>query len=128
PEPKRLAHRLAALAALALAGACGKPPALTDAASPKFAATAPDSFDVLMETTKGPVTVRVHRAWAPRGADRFYSLVRGRYYDGVAFFRVVRQFVAQFGLHGDPAVNAAWDKRGIPDDTTVSSNTRGTMS
>lgn len=122
------AASLLALAALALASACAKPPALVDAANPRFAETAPDSFDVLMNTTKGPITVRVHRAWAPRGADRFYSLVKGRYYDGVAFFRVVRQFVAQFGLHGDPAVNAAWDPRTIPDDTTVASNTRGMLS
>lgn len=114
--------------ALVLASGCAKPPALADVASPKFAQTAPDSFDVLMKTTKGPVTVRVYRAWAPLGADRFYSLVQGRYYDGVAFFRVVRQFVAQFGLHGDPAVNAAWDPRTIPDDTTVASNTRGILS
>lgn len=116
-----------ALAALA-AGACAKPPPLTEPTNPKFAGSAPDSFDVLMETSKGPLTVRVHRDWAPRGADRFYGLVRGRYFDGVAFFRVIRGFVAQFGLHGDPAVAAAWEKRAIPDDSTRTSNARGTLS
>jgi cyclophilin family peptidyl-prolyl cis-trans isomerase len=54
--------------------------------------------------------------------------VRARYFDGIAFFRVVRGFVAQFGLHGDPAVAAVWEKASIPDDSTRVSNTRGTLS
>jgi peptidyl-prolyl cis-trans isomerase A (cyclophilin A) len=72
--------------------------------------------------------VRVHRDWAPHGADRFYSLVQARFFDGVAFFRVIRGFVAQFGLHGTPAVAQVWEKRSIPDDSTRASNTRGTLS
>ena len=43
-------------------------------------AVAPDSFDVEMVTTKGPMIVRVHRAWSPNGADRFYNLVRVRFF------------------------------------------------
>ena len=43
--------------------------------------TAPDTFQVLFDTSKGEFTVDVTRAWAPKGADRFYNLVKNGYYD-----------------------------------------------
>jgi peptidyl-prolyl cis-trans isomerase A (cyclophilin A) len=86
---------------------------------------APDRFHVRFETTKGPFVIEVTRAWAPRGADRFYNLVRVGYYDDVAFFRVIENFMVQFGIHGDPAVNAAWRQARIPDDPVTQSNKRG---
>jgi peptidyl-prolyl cis-trans isomerase A (cyclophilin A) len=89
---------------------------------------APDVFRVRFETSKGTFVVEVHRAWAPQGADRFYNLVKNGYYDGVRFFRVLEGFVAQFGIHGDPRVNAAWRGKAIPDDPVVESNVRGTLS
>ena len=42
---------------------------------------APDRFRVRLETTKGSVVLQAERALAPRGADRFYTLVRARYFD-----------------------------------------------
>lgn len=39
--------------------------------------------------------------WAPRAASRFLELVREKYYDGVAFNRVVPQFLTQFGIGKD---------------------------
>ena len=69
---------------------------------------APAEFKVKLETSKGDVLLRVVRAWAPRGADRFYTLVKAGYYDDVRFYRVVPKFVAQFGLNGDPKVTAKW--------------------
>ncbi|MCG6926523.1 MAG: peptidylprolyl isomerase [Acidobacteria bacterium] len=86
---------------------------------------APDRFRVRFETTKGPFVVEVHRAWAPRGADRFYNLVRLGYYDDVTFFRVVEDFMVQFGIHGDPKVGSVWRFAQIPDDPVKQSNTRG---
>jgi peptidyl-prolyl cis-trans isomerase A (cyclophilin A) len=86
---------------------------------------APDRFRVRFETTKGPFVVEVTRAWAPRGADRFYNLVKAGYYDDVAFFRVISGFMVQFGIHGDPRVSAAWREARIPDDPATQSNTRG---
>lgn len=80
-----------------------------------------------MLTTKGALRVRVRRAWSPHGADRFYALVRNRYFDSVAFHRTIRNFVAQFGISGDSAVNAAWKGRGIPDDAVRATNRRGTL-
>src|SRR6267378_35687 len=94
-------------------------------ADPGFAAQAPDSFRVRFATTKGDFVIAVHRAWAPLGVDRFYNLVRSGYYDGVRFFRVLPGFMAQFGIHGDTAVTAAWRERVIPDDAMRRSNQRG---
>lgn len=86
---------------------------------------APDTFTVWMDTTKGPIVIDVTRAWAPNGADRFYNLVKAGYYTDVAFFRVIEGFMAQVGLHGDPAMNTAWRASGIQDDPVVGTNTRG---
>jgi len=94
----------------------------------RLAETAPDSFHAIFRTTKGDFTIRVERAWAPNGADRFYNLVANGFYDDVRFFRVVEGFMAQFGIHGDPAVGAAWREQRIPDDEVMRSNTRGFVS
>lgn len=89
---------------------------------------APAVFQARFETSKGPFTIEVRRAWAPLGADRFYQLVSSGYYDNTRFFRVLPSFMAQFGAHGDPEVNAAWEKLPIPDDSVTQSNTRGMVS
>lgn len=49
------------------------------------------------------------------------------YYDGVAFFRVIDGFVAQFGLHGHPEVNEAWRQAALPVDPVATTNARGTV-
>lgn len=100
---------------------------IPDPGSPEMARAAPDSFRVGFETSAGDFTVLVRRAWAPNGADRFYNLVRHGFYDGVHFFRVLEGFVAQFGIHGDPEVSAAWRDATIPDDPVVVGNERGTL-
>ncbi|MGH7530380.1 MAG: peptidylprolyl isomerase [Gemmatimonadales bacterium] len=103
-------------------------PDLMSPASPAFAAQAPDSFRARFETSTGEFVIAVHRAWAPHGADRFYNLVRAGYYDGVRFFRVIPGFMAQFGIHGDPEVSAAWREQYIPDDPVLRTNIRGMVS
>ncbi len=78
-----------------------------------------------MVTSRGQFDIKGHRDWAPHGADRLHHLTQAHYYDGVRFFRVVDNFVAQFGLHGDTAVSHAWRARRIDDDTVKRSNVRG---
>ena len=96
------------------------------APSPKaLARTAPDSFDVKVESSRGPFVVRARRVWSPLGVDRFYYLVRHGYYDEARFFRVVGGFVAQWGLSGDPLVNRAWAEKNVMDEPVRASNTRG---
>ena len=79
-------------------------------------AKAPQLYTVTFKTTKGTFAIGVHRTWAPRGADRFYNLVKAHFYDGVTFFRVVPKFVVQFGISPYPDVSAAWKNATIPDD------------
>ncbi len=88
-------------------------------------AKAPDLYKVKFTTTKGDFVVEVHRDWAPYGADRFFNLVRAGYYDDCAFFRVLRGFVAQFGINAKPAVNKVWMNANIHDDPVKQSNKRG---
>jgi peptidyl-prolyl cis-trans isomerase A (cyclophilin A) len=89
---------------------------------------APAEYEVKFVTTAGDFTVKVTRAWAPNGADRFYNLVRHHYYDGAAFFRVLPGFMAQFGLSAYPEVSNAWEHATIKDDPAVQSNQRGFLS
>jgi peptidyl-prolyl cis-trans isomerase A (cyclophilin A) len=78
-------------------------------------------------TSRGPIVVQVNRAWAPRGADRFHELVQQSFFDDDRFFRVVPNFVAQFGLNDKPAINDAWDAKRITDDSVTHTNARGTL-
>lgn len=86
---------------------------------------APAEFKVRFDTSKGPFVVDVHRDWAPNGVDRFYELVQSGYYDEARFFRVVPNFVVQWGISKDPAVSRKWNQNFIPDDTVKESNRRG---
>jgi len=90
--------------------------------------TAPESYRVKLATTKGDVVIEVTRAWAPKGADRFYNLVKLGYYDECAFYRVISGFMAQFGFNADPQVSDAWMRHRIKDDPVSQSNTRGMIS
>jgi peptidyl-prolyl cis-trans isomerase A (cyclophilin A) len=126
---RSISAALAAAFAVACGGETRAPSAdSTEAPAVGFPGTeaqAPNDFLVQFETSKGPFTVEVHREWAPRGADRFYHLVQSQYFDNVRFFRVVSSFMAQFGMHGNPRVNEAWDKLPIQDDSVRESNRRG---
>jgi peptidyl-prolyl cis-trans isomerase A (cyclophilin A) len=90
--------------------------------------TAPAEYKAKFNTTKGSFTVDVHRDWAPVGADRFYNLVKLGFYNETRFFRVVDGFMVQWGIHGDPAVNAAWKTNTIQDDPVKQSNKKGFIS
>lgn len=82
------------------------------------------TFVVDFTSTAGNFTVEVNREWAPIGAHRFYELVKDGFYDDAGFFRVIPNFMVQFGLAADPLMTGKW-KREIPDDPVVKSNTRG---
>ena len=118
---------------LAVPPACSSQEAsnpLMNPASPAMNQKAPDTYQVLFSTSKGDFTVEVHREWAPKGADRFYNLVKNGFYDNNRFFRVLREpspFMAQFGINGDPAINAKWQNASISDDPVTQHNTRGML-
>lgn len=119
--------RRAAIAFLALSlAACSgaKQPASSAAAA---ASAAPGTYRVLMNTSRGPVTIEVDPALAPNGAKHFKELVQAHFYDGARFYRVVPGFVVQWGIAADPKVSKKWDKP-IQDDPVKASNVRGTVS
>jgi len=89
--------------------------------------TAPDEYEAVFETSAGDFTITVDRNLAPIGADRFYNLVNNGFYDGQRFFRVVPNFVVQWGMHGDPEIIAQWQGARIMDDPVTASNVRGSI-
>ncbi len=100
---------------------------LPDPSSPEWTRPSPSVWRARFETNKGAFVLELVRDQAPLGADRFYNLVRLGYYDDTRFHRVSEGYIVQFGLHGDPRVNAAWLHRQIPDDPAHGSNVRGTL-
>ena len=100
---------------------------LLDPANTEWRAPAPAVSHLRFETTKGSFTLELVRAWGPIGSDRLYNLARLGYYDDTRFHRVNRNYIAQFGLHGDPRVNAAWSNQQLRDDPPHSTNRRGTF-
>ena len=133
--------RAIAAAALLALSACSNDPCRAPAPPPLTAADSvllqpesaafrqrpPDTFHVVLATSKGPLTLEIIRAWAPLGAYRFYNLVRNGFYDGSRFYRVVPGFVAQFGTSGRPDVDLTWVQQQLPDDPVRMSNAQGTI-
>jgi len=90
-----------------------------------YAETAPAVYQARFETNAGDVVMEIHRDWAPIGADRFYNLTKGGFYDDSRVYRVLPGFMAQIGLNADPYVSQAWKTQFLVDDPVVESNTRG---
>jgi cyclophilin family peptidyl-prolyl cis-trans isomerase len=89
---------------------------------------APATYKADFDTNKGKFTITVTRAWAPIAADRFYNLVKNGYYDETRFFRVLPNFMAQIGIHGNPTIDRLWMNARIQDDPVKQSNKRGFVS
>src|SRR5579863_8869974 len=75
-----------------------------DPSLPFWTRPSPSEYVVKLSTTKGTILLRVDRALAPIGADRFYHLVESGFYDDSRFFRVINGRFAQFGIAGYPSI------------------------
>ena len=95
---------------------------------PAFQVQAPPQYHALFETSDGNFVIEVNREWAPLGADRFFNLVRHGYYDGARFFRVLPDFVVQFGIPADTLLSRTWREQYIADDSVTEQNLPGTVS
>lgn len=95
------------------------------AVSPLLADEKPATYKVRFETSCGDFIIEVTREWAPLGAERFHELVEAGFFDECRFFRVVPDFMVQFGINGDPAVQKEWRDAKISDDRVTQSNKRG---
>jgi len=87
--------------------------------------TAPATYRANFDTTKGTFIIQVNRDWAPLGADRFYNLVKNGFYDDARFFRVIPNFMVQFGMNANPTVTTAWRSATLKDDPVKQSNKTG---
>ncbi len=118
-----------------LTAACGGAPDAEEPTDPRrtdpllrpnrYAETAPERYQVKLETSEGDVVIQVVRSWAPLGADRFYNLAMGGFYDDTRVYRVLPNFMAQFGLNDNPYVNQVWKSEYLVDDPVIETNARG---
>ncbi len=90
--------------------------------------TAPNHFKARFETTQGNFDIIANREWSPQGVDRLYQLIKSDFYTNVGLFRVIPEFVVQFGIHNDSILNNSWKKFKITDETVLQSNDSMTIS
>ena len=89
---------------------------------------APETFKARFETTKGNFEIEANRSWSPKGVDRLYQLITNEFYTDIALFRVVPDFVVQFGIHNDSVLNKSWESFKIPDEPPLEANVEGAIS
>ena len=109
------------VAAALVLSACGGKKAVVESGP------SPTQFKVDLDTTKGHVVLLVHRDWSPLGADRFYELTKMGFYDDNRFFRVLKGFIVQWGVNGEPKINKSWSEIQIKDDPPKVQNKIGTV-
>jgi cyclophilin family peptidyl-prolyl cis-trans isomerase len=108
----------------ATALACAAPPSDADTMRTE---TAPDSFLVAFETSRGDFVMELHREWSPMGVDRIHRLALDNFYAGARIYRVNPRY-AQFGYTGRPRLDSIWVGHPLPDEPVLASNVRGTVS
>ena len=93
-----------------------------------FSLAAPDTFQAVFMTTRGEFIIEAYREWSPAGVDRLYQLIRTGFYTNNCIFRVQPEYVVQFGISDNSAINFFWDKHPIPDEPVVGHNLKGVVS
>jgi cyclophilin family peptidyl-prolyl cis-trans isomerase len=89
--------------------------------------TSPPAYIARFETSKGNFDIEVTRAWSPQAADRLYQLLNHHFYDNVLFYRVVPNFVVQWG-NIDTTIIRNWEKFKVHDEPVIKGNLKGTVS
>ena len=115
------------LLALSIFLSCSPSSPLLEPDAEELAKRSPSKFQVLFKTSKGNFTVDVKREHSPLAVDRFYYLVKNGYYSSNRFFRVLPNFVVQWGMKGVPKIDEIWSDMGIKDEPVILSNTKGTV-
>ncbi|MEN8137766.1 MAG: peptidylprolyl isomerase [Bacteroidota bacterium] len=88
----------------------------------------PEYFRARFETSQGNFEIESRKEWSPRAVERLYQLIKSGYYTDIALFRVIPNYIAQFGIHNDSTVNHAWEKFSLPDEPLKKENLKGTIS
>ncbi|MFI5014661.1 MAG: peptidylprolyl isomerase [Hyphomicrobiales bacterium] len=94
---------------------------------PAAAQTKPDPQNTIILTTKdGDVTIRLRPDLAPKHVAQIKALAKRKFYDGLAFHRVIAGFMAQTGdPNGDGSGGS--DLPNIPAEFTSTPFKRGTV-
>jgi len=110
-----------------ISGCCASLP-LLEPDSDELSSPAPSEFKVEFNTNKGIFLIKIDRELSPLAVDRFYYLITNKYYYQNRFFRVIPNFVVQWGMKGVPELDEIWGNLGIDDEPVKSSNTKGAIS
>lgn len=89
---------------------------------------APEYFKARFETTQGNFEIIAKREWSPNGVDRLYQLIKHDFYTQISLYRVLPDFVVQFGIHNDSVINKHWRKYKLKDEPVLKSNDSMTIS
>jgi len=81
---------------------------------------------LILETTKGPVTIALKPDLAPNHVARIKELVREGFYNGIVFHRVIDGFMAQTGCPEGTGTGGSGKK--LKAEFNATKHTRGTVS
>lgn len=82
---------------------------------------------LILETTKGKVTIELMPDLAPKHVARVKELAREKFYDGIVFHRVIDDFMAQTGDPTGTGMGGS-DKPDLEAEFSNMSHVRGTCS
>lgn len=116
------------LAILFITIGCAASSPLLEPENDELNVKAPEKFNVEFTTTKGNFVVEIIRDYSPLAVDRFHYLVKNNYYSYNRFFRVLPNFVVQWGMRGVPQIDKVWSDLGIQDEPVKMSNVKGAIS
>lgn len=77
---------------------------------------------------KGTFVLKTQPSWSKLGAERVVELTNDDFWNGCRYFRVLNDFMAQFGINGDPSMNKKWDSAIADEGVNGLGNKRGTVS
>ena len=89
-------------------------------------ATDPENT-IIMETSKGEVTIALRPDLAPNHVERIKELAREGFYDGIVFHRVIDGFMAQVGCPKGNGTGGS-DKPDLKQEFNAEPHVRGTCS
>lgn len=89
---------------------------------------APENFQARFETSQGNFEIEFSRSLSPKAVDRVYQQISHQFYNNIVFYRVVPNFVVQFGHMDSTATANNWDKFKVEDEPVLGSNVKGTIS
>lgn len=82
---------------------------------------------LVLETTKGTVTIELRPDLAPNHVARIKELARENFYDGIVFHRVIDGFMAQCGCPNGTGMGGS-DKPDLAQEFNAEPHVRGTCS